>query len=1154
MAGGNDDIVVEDEPEETYEVENIVGKSVINGEVRYKIRWKGYGPEDDTWEPLQNMQSCMDLLHMYETRRQQKEDEKRKAQLKCSSETQKDTFWKEFESGHISDIATDIYSRVKTRKRLKRMSISPAKSSDQVGSANKESLGHKTRKVKTQSFSREDDKGKRIKSSSRRKEDSDMDHSQAFVVDSLEVLSTLPHVCNSGDCWNYSTSSEAVMAGNQEGDTVSKECQGSTGNADSSKLDSEKDNSSSKPKIEKVKMKNKDDESTVKNSSIKSGSQRKRKSSASCKLSPNQMTLEVPLANSIQKNQMPTTEVTIGKTSPLEVIDKTPLEVIDKTPLEVINKTPLEVMNKTPLEVINKTPVNMSSNDQETSVIQLPEKSSYTERTEESNLRIYKTFSSHARHIKRKVSSLPSLADLLRRNDDSEVVEVSSTDGDESPTCKVATDEPLAFPVSRPSCINGEHCESLTEFNTECKSSDIQKDGDLKDLNSLGESVSSKRKTDLDNPVSSKRKTDLDNPVSSKRKTDLDNPVSSKRMTDLDNPVSSKRKADLDNPVSSKRETGLDNLVSSKRKTGLDNPVSSKRMTGPDNPVSSKRKTDLDNPVSSKRETGLDNPVSSKRIIGLDNPVSSKRETGFDNRVSSKRETGLDNPVSSKRKTGLDNLVSAKRKTGLDNPVSAKRKTGLDNPVSAKRIIGPANPVSSKIKTGLDNPVSSKRTTGLDKSVSSKQKTGFDKPVSSKRKISFVAAYDGAEIKKASVYIVKMKDEPTVQVSKTTVTTSNVVTNFGDTKTEFSPGNNVKKNDSFPIKTTPYPSASLIMSCKIRGTVKENDNQRHIGCNRICDSELKEMVMPCTFKTEELKVPTGPVKQGADKGFDIELYDLDWAQFEEELRLKALSDEDFQRAVWNGNFHLVQQALSCNEIYDLECRDLSGKTLLMTAADKGFECLAVCLLENGAYVDAQMKDGTTALMLAAQKGFSSIVDILVKLGAKVNRQTGDGDTALMMVWANLKVFAVGIFFIGNFFFCRITTGYEKHLSITLNNTAKIISTVFPLQCFNVCEGTEFIVKFHHVTQALKPGVGFLLFIAHSMFVADEVHCRFYGPCAVISVYLNEVKQISMTQEGNFVFSFNPIVDGSNQLVIKTMKASQSKAKLLVCAYKAQLLE
>ncbi|KAL7610992.1 hypothetical protein Lser_V15G11030 [Lactuca serriola] len=61
-----DDIVTEDE----YEVERLVdicysdfGKN--KRELTFKVRWAGYGPSDDTWEPLQELSNCEDKIQEF---------------------------------------------------------------------------------------------------------------------------------------------------------------------------------------------------------------------------------------------------------------------------------------------------------------------------------------------------------------------------------------------------------------------------------------------------------------------------------------------------------------------------------------------------------------------------------------------------------------------------------------------------------------------------------------------------------------------------------------------------------------------------------------------------------------------------------------------------------------------------------------------------------------------------------------------------------------------------------------------------------------------------------------------------------------------------------------------------------------------------------
>ncbi|KAE8741960.1 hypothetical protein FOCC_FOCC012521 [Frankliniella occidentalis] len=46
-----------DDEAETFEVEMILGSRVRHGKQQFKIRWKGYGPADDTWEDEENVDS-----------------------------------------------------------------------------------------------------------------------------------------------------------------------------------------------------------------------------------------------------------------------------------------------------------------------------------------------------------------------------------------------------------------------------------------------------------------------------------------------------------------------------------------------------------------------------------------------------------------------------------------------------------------------------------------------------------------------------------------------------------------------------------------------------------------------------------------------------------------------------------------------------------------------------------------------------------------------------------------------------------------------------------------------------------------------------------------------------------------------------------------
>jgi len=52
-----------------FEVESLLDRKEVEGVPRYRVRWKGYAPEDDTWEPLENLQAILPLVQAFETRR-----------------------------------------------------------------------------------------------------------------------------------------------------------------------------------------------------------------------------------------------------------------------------------------------------------------------------------------------------------------------------------------------------------------------------------------------------------------------------------------------------------------------------------------------------------------------------------------------------------------------------------------------------------------------------------------------------------------------------------------------------------------------------------------------------------------------------------------------------------------------------------------------------------------------------------------------------------------------------------------------------------------------------------------------------------------------------------------------------------------------------
>ena len=56
-------VLVDGEPE--YEVEAILGDRRRRGQPEYLLRWKGYGPEHDSWEPAAHLANAPEALDKY---------------------------------------------------------------------------------------------------------------------------------------------------------------------------------------------------------------------------------------------------------------------------------------------------------------------------------------------------------------------------------------------------------------------------------------------------------------------------------------------------------------------------------------------------------------------------------------------------------------------------------------------------------------------------------------------------------------------------------------------------------------------------------------------------------------------------------------------------------------------------------------------------------------------------------------------------------------------------------------------------------------------------------------------------------------------------------------------------------------------------------
>ena len=55
--------------DEEYEVEDILDDIEYEGQTLYHVRWKGFGPDKDTYEPIENLGNCQEILNKYYERK-----------------------------------------------------------------------------------------------------------------------------------------------------------------------------------------------------------------------------------------------------------------------------------------------------------------------------------------------------------------------------------------------------------------------------------------------------------------------------------------------------------------------------------------------------------------------------------------------------------------------------------------------------------------------------------------------------------------------------------------------------------------------------------------------------------------------------------------------------------------------------------------------------------------------------------------------------------------------------------------------------------------------------------------------------------------------------------------------------------------------------
>ena len=61
-----DPVIIEDNIE--WEVEEILDCRMRGQQRQYLVSWKGFGPQENSWEPINNLKNCEALVNQFNTR------------------------------------------------------------------------------------------------------------------------------------------------------------------------------------------------------------------------------------------------------------------------------------------------------------------------------------------------------------------------------------------------------------------------------------------------------------------------------------------------------------------------------------------------------------------------------------------------------------------------------------------------------------------------------------------------------------------------------------------------------------------------------------------------------------------------------------------------------------------------------------------------------------------------------------------------------------------------------------------------------------------------------------------------------------------------------------------------------------------------------
>nr|XP_058897450.1 M-phase phosphoprotein 8 isoform X3 [Kogia breviceps] len=114
----------EDDGEDVFEVEKILDMKIDGGKIVYKVRWKGYTSDDDTWEPEVHLEDCKEVLLEF---RKKVADNKAKPVKKDVQRLplNNDIFEANSDSDQQSETKEDTFSKKKKKKLRQKEEKSP---------------------------------------------------------------------------------------------------------------------------------------------------------------------------------------------------------------------------------------------------------------------------------------------------------------------------------------------------------------------------------------------------------------------------------------------------------------------------------------------------------------------------------------------------------------------------------------------------------------------------------------------------------------------------------------------------------------------------------------------------------------------------------------------------------------------------------------------------------------------------------------------------------------------------------------------------------------------------------------------------------------------------------------------------------------------